>query len=145
MYAGDENGADTPIVIPDGNQGPTDSNGNTEGWERRLQILGERAKPTAQALCEEIVPDMLAFTKEASSGGTEAYMVEAKNIQATGDFRKTFPFPEPGQKVVFLQCRATIDYSINVEAETDYYLMIDSDGNTRLRYYPDNSTSRKTS
>ncbi len=142
MYTDDSDQAASPIVIPEANSGPAKYE-DVEGWQQRLQILGERAKPTALGLCQEIAPGMIDFTKEASSGGTEPYMTAISNITAKADFRKTFPLPGPGEKVVMLQCRALIQYSINLEAETDYYLMIDSEGNTRLRYSPDNNTTRK--
>lgn len=142
MYTDKSDQAATPIVIPEENSEPTKYE-DVEGWQQRLQILGERAKPSALGLCQEIAPGMIEFTKEASSGGTEPFMTAISNITVSADYRKTFPLPNPGEKVVMLQCRALIQYSINLEAETDYYLMIDSEGNTRLRYSPDNSTTRK--
>ena len=143
MFVGEDVAASTPKIIPD--ESGESSAGIAVTQDQRDQFLGERAKPTAQALCEEIAPNMVAYTKEASSNGTTTYMLSIGNIKATGDYRKTFPFPNPDEKIVYLQCRGLVKYSINVIAETDYFLMIDSEGNTRLRYEPDNSTARKAS
>jgi hypothetical protein len=139
-FVSEEGAAATPKIIPDGS--PQGSGGVAVTQDQRDQFLGERAKPTAQFLCEEIAPSMLAFTKESSSNGTVPYMVSISNIRATADYRKSFPFPNPGEKIVYLQCRGLVIYSINQSAETDYFLMIDSEGNSRLRYEPDNSTAK---
>ena len=143
MFVGEDASASTPKIIPN------ESGKNTAGvpvtQDQRDQFLGERAKLSAHALCEEIAPNMVAYTKEASSNGTTTYMLSISNIRATGDYRKTFPFPNPEEKIVYLQCRGLVEYSINVIAETEYFLMIDSEGNTRLRYEPDNATARKGS
>jgi hypothetical protein len=143
MFVGEDAAASTPKIIPDESEKSTTGIRVTQ--DQRNQFLGERAKPTAQALCEDIAPNMISYTKEASSNGTTTFMLSISEIRATGDYRKTFPFPNPDEKIVFLQCRGLVEYSINVIAETDYFLMIDSEGNTRLRYEPDNSTARKAS
>ncbi len=143
MFVGDDSAASTPKIIPDGSEKSTSGISVTQ--DQRNQFLGERAKPSAQALCEDIAPNMIAYTKEASSNGTTTFMMSISEIRATGDYRKTFPFPNPDEKIVFLQCRGLVEYSIKVIAETDYFLMIDSEGNTRLRYEPDNSTARNVS
>jgi hypothetical protein len=143
MFVGEDAAASTPKIIPDESEKSTTGIRVTQ--DQRNQFLGERAKPTAQALCGDIAPNMISYTKEASSNGTTTFMLSISEIRATGDYRKTFPFPNPDEKIVFLQCRGLVEYSINVIAETDYFLMIDSEGNTRLRYEPDNSTARKAS
>jgi hypothetical protein len=143
MFVGEDAAASTPKIIPDGSGDSAAGIAVTQ--DQRDQFLGERAKLTAQALCEEIAPTMVAYTKEASSNGTTTYMLSIGNIRATGDYRKTFPFPNPDEKIVYLQCRGLVRYNIDVIAETDYFFMIDSEGNTRLRYEPDNSTARKAS
>jgi hypothetical protein len=135
--------ASDPLVVPDEALQGTQDNQVAEGWDRRLQILGERAKPSAQSLCEEVAVGMQAFTKELAADGSTPSMEKVADVRLIADYRKIFPFPNPGEKVVVLQCRAVIQYSIKVEADTDFYLLIDSDSNTRVRWEPNNSTSRK--
>ena len=134
--------ASDPLVIPD--QTPIDSKETQkiDGWDRRLKILGERAKPSAESLCIEVAADMETFTKELAVDGGTPSMEKISDIRLVADFRRIFPFPNAGEKVVVLQCRAIIEYSIKVEAETDFYLLIDSDSYTRVRWDPNNATAR---
>jgi len=135
--------ASDPLVVPDETLQGSEDNQVVEGWERRLQILGERAKPSAQSLCEEVAVGMQAFSKEIAADGSTPSMEKVADVRFIADYRKIFPFPNPGEKVVVLQCRAVIQYSIKVEADTDFYLLIDSDSNTRVRWEPNNSTARR--
>jgi hypothetical protein len=105
--------------------------------------LGERTKPSPQTLCLQVADEMQAFTKELAADGSTPSMDKIADIRAIADYRKVFPFPQPGEKVVVLQCRAIIQYSVKIEAETDFYLLVDSDSNTRVRWEPNNSTARK--
>lgn len=135
--------ANDPLVKPVQELAESGDDQFIEGWERRLQILGERAKPSAQSLCEEVAVGMQAFTKELAADGSTPSMDKIADIKLVADYRRVFPFPNAGEKVVVLQCRAIIQYSIKVEAETDFYLLVDSDSNSRVRWEPNNSTARK--
>jgi hypothetical protein len=132
-----------PLVIPDQTLIDSKDTQQIDGWDRRLKILGERAKPSAESLCIEVASGMQAFTKELAADGSTPSMEKIADIRLVADYRRIFPFPNPDEKVVVLQCRAIIQYSIKVEAETDFYLLIDSDSNTRVRYEPNNATARK--
>jgi hypothetical protein len=134
--------ASDPLVIPDQTPIDTKENQQIDGWDRRLKILGERAKPSAESLCIEVAADMETYTKELAVDGGTPSMEKIADIRLVADFRRIFPFPNAGEKVVVLQCRAIIEYSIKVEAETDFYLLIDSDSNTRVRWEPNNATAR---
>jgi hypothetical protein len=134
--------ASDPLVIPDQTPIDTKENQQIDGWDRRLKILGERAKPSAESLCIEVAADMETYTKELAIDGGTPSMEKIADIRLVADFRRIFPFPNAGEKVVVLQCRAIIEYSIKVEAETDFYLLIDSDSNTRVRWEPNNATAR---
>ena len=135
--------ASDPLVIPDAPAIDSNDNQFAEGWDRRLKVLGERAKPSPESLCIETAAGMQEFTKELSADGSTPSMDKIANIRVVADYRRVFPFPNPGEKVVVLQCRAIIQYSIKIEAETDFYLLVDSDSNTRVRWEPNNSTARK--
>lgn len=134
--------ADTPLVTPSATKKNSKKQEDPDDWLRRMQILGERAKPSAQTLCEEVAIDMQNFVLEISQDGSTPSMDKISDIQLIADYRKIFPFPQGDEKVVVLQCRATIQYSVKVEAETEFYLLVDSDSNTRVRWEPNNSTSR---
>lgn len=138
-YVGADNVAYSPIIIPD------KAKSNTEVVafdELRARILGNRYELSAETLCNDVAVDMEQYSKEASESTGAAYMVKILSIQLIADYRKVFPLPKPGEKVAVLQCRAQIQYSVNVEATTEFYLMVDSDGNNRVRWVPDNSTSK---
>jgi hypothetical protein len=135
--------ASDPLVVPDQALLDTKDNQQIDGWDRRLKILGERAKPSAESLCVEVAAGMESFTKELAADGSTPSMEKIADIRLVADYRRVFPFPNPGEKVVVLQCRAIIQYSIKIEAETDFYLLIDSDSNTRVRWEPNNATARK--
>jgi len=135
--------ANDPLVIPDAPSNNSNNDQFTEGWDRRLQILGERSKPSPETLCNQVATEMQAFTKELSSDGSTPSMDKVADIRVVADYRSVFPFPNPGEKVVVLQCRAIIQYSVKIEAETDFYLLVDSDSNTRVRWEPNNATARK--
>ena len=137
--------ASDPLVIPDQTLLDSKDNQQIDGWDRRLKILGERAKPSAESLCIEVAAGMETFTKELAADGSTPSMEKIADIRVVADYRRIFPFPNAGEKVVVLQCRAIIQYSIKIEAETDFYLLIDSDSNTRVRWEPNNATARKIS
>ena len=132
-----------PLVIPDQTLIDSKDTQQIDGWDRRLKILGERAKPSAESLCIEVASGMQAFTKELAADGSTPSMEKIADIRLVEDFRRIFPFPNAGEKVVVLRCRAIIQYSIKIEAETDFYLLVDSDNNTRVRWEPNNLTARK--
>ena len=135
--------ASDPLVIPDQTLLDSKDNQQIDGWDRRLKILGERAKPSAESLCIEVAAGMETFTKELAADGSTASMEKIADIRVVADYRRIFPFPNAGEKVVVLRCRAIIQYSIKIEAETDFYLLVDSDNNTRVRWEPNNLTARK--
>lgn len=109
----------------------------------RALILGERQKPSGQSLCEEVSISMKETSKLLASDNSVPYMDQVLNVQLVDDYRKVFPIPVGEEKIVVLKCRATIQYSIKVEAETDFFLVADSDRNLRVRWEPDNSTARR--
>lgn len=109
----------------------------------RLIILGERQKPGGQSLCEEVSISMKETSKLLASDNSVPYMEQVLNVKLIDDYRKVFPIPAGEEKIVVLKCRATIQYSIKVEAETDFFLVADSDRNLRVRWEPDNSTARR--
>ena len=109
----------------------------------RALILGERQKPSGQALCDEVSISMKDTSKVLASDNSRPYMEQVFNVKLIEDFRKVFPIPVGEEKIVVLKCRATIQYSIRVEAETDFFLVADSDRNLRVRWEPDNSTARR--
>lgn len=135
--------AGDPLVVPDQSLSDSQDNQKSDDWYRRLKILGERAKPSAESLCIEVAAGMQSFSKELAADGSSPSMEKIADIRSVADYRRIFPFPNPGEKVVVLQCRAIIQYSIKVEAETDFYLLVDSDNNTRVRWEPNNATAHK--
>ena len=53
--------AGDPLVIPDQTLIDPNDNQAIDGWDRRLKILGERAKPSAESLCIEVAAGMKSF------------------------------------------------------------------------------------
>lgn len=86
---------------------------------------------------------MKETSKLLASDNSVPYMEQVLNVKLVTDYRKIFPIPVGEEKIVVLNCRATIQYSIKVEAETDFFLVADSDRNLRVRWEPDNSTARR--
>lgn len=143
MYKGADEQANDPLTTPTIDPDVVQEGNELDGWDRRLRILGHRAKPSAQTLCEEIAVETQNYSMQAASDGSQPFMEKLSDVRAIADYRKVFPLPNPGERVIILQCRALVLYSIKVEATTDIFMLADSDGNTRVRWEPDNSTARK--
>jgi hypothetical protein len=133
--------AQAPIVPEETSSDEVEQDPITAGI--REIILGERQKPSGQSLCEEVSVSMKETSKLLASDNSVPYMEQVLNVKLVTDYRKIFPIPVGEEKIVVLKCRATIQYSIKVEAETDFFLVADSDRNLRVRWEPDNSTARR--
>ena len=110
--------------------------------DRRSKLLGSLATGGADRLCQFTIDQAIYYSGLSSVQNGKEYIVWVRDIRVVADYRTTFPIPKEGEKVVMLKCTGWTRYSIDVEAQTDFYMLFDWLGQTRVRFEPDNSTAK---
>ena len=90
------------------------------------------------------------MTFEASRLSYEAQggyqILQIDELQVVNDFRKTFPLPGPGEKIIVMQCNSLSRFDVDgviYEGRMMIYLLVDDLGQNRARWEPDRSTVKK--
>ena len=79
-----------------------------------------------------------------AQGGYQILQIE--ELQVVNDFRKTFPLPGPGEKIIVMQCNSLSRFDVDgviYEGRMMIYLLVDDLGQNRARWEPDLSTVKK--
>jgi hypothetical protein len=79
-----------------------------------------------------------------AQGGYQILQID--ELQVVNDFRKTFPLPGPGEKIIVMKCNSLSRFDIDgviYEGRMMIYLLVDDLGQNRARWEPDRSTVKK--
>ncbi len=79
-----------------------------------------------------------------AQGGYQILQID--ELQVVNDFRKTFPLPGPGEKIIVMKCNSLSRFDVDgviYEGRMMIYLLVDDLGQNRARWEPDLSTVKK--
>ena len=113
---------------------------------QRLNLIQYAYNISPRQACEYTAEKTLEGSRLSyeAQGGYQILRIE--ELQVVNDFRKTFPLPGPGEKIIVMQCNSLSRFDVDgviYEGRMMIYLLVDDLGQNRARWEPDLSTVKK--
>lgn len=85
-------------------------------------------------LCTRVGDNAIEFSKVAAEESGEAYIARLVDFDLIADNRATAAVPPVGEVSVVIECRVQIELSTGDRGSLTIYELLDSDGQTRIRW-----------
>ena len=123
-----------------------DKTGDDEYMVQRINLIQYAYNLSPRQACKYVAEKTLEGNRlsyEAQGG----YMItQIEELEVVSDFRKTFPLPGQGEKVVVMKCNSLSRFEVDgipYEGRMMIFLLVDDLGQNRARWEPDLSTVKK--
>jgi len=132
-------------VLPSESVNAEDS-GDDSLFVQRFNLLQGNYNNSARAACK-FAADKTLIGSQVSFEAQGGYIItQIEELEVVNDFRKTFPLPGEGEKVVVLQCNSLSRFNVDgviYEGRMMIFLLVDDLGQNRARWEPDLTTVKK--
>lgn len=126
----------------------SEDTGNEEFMVKRFSLLQYAYDLSPRQACTYTAEKTLEGSRLSYEAQGGYVITQIEDIEIINDFRKTFPLPGPGEKIVVMQCNTLSRFDVEAviyEGKMMIFLLVDDLGQLRARWEPDLTSVRRVS